>query len=668
MLFFPANEAVRRVLFGMVITVVYMATLLVFKPYKRGVLNYLSATVAQFALLFSMIVALCMRIFIDVADRFNEKSAQAVMDFEGPSQMVSISIVITFLVIIIFSLVTVYQGASKSLVPLLRLISSNQVPELSLDKYCHYVSHVFLSHTWSTGQDQVATIKRTLQLLLPGVQVFLDVDNLDDMEKLEDYVQQSQCLLMFLSKGYFESKYCLREVDYSFRVGKPTIFVHEADVKHGGASLAALREECKSNRPELAPKVFDDTTFLSWYRAGVFQQLTLKLISQALLHATPEYSHFQQEPALYAKGEILQQSIAFEPTITVYASSHNEGAMDLANELLNQFGEKGLQVTTIPPAILQDATSTRSNSRKLSFAKIRRNSERARRNSERSPSISSERSRRNSELALSITRKLSITSLLPSQAASQMLLYLDHNTFVGEAGIALAMEVRQALLVGLPILLAHENDQQNGRVGCEFSRFFLTTPEDLVSSGVYRKIATPCYPEPYRAASIALLAIAAGGKRERQKRLPHLEKALPGGKAVTAARPHKQVMPHWAASKARTAVDETQKEDKFAEKKRASATKKIRWSDLAMRLSAVRTSARASARVSYHRDVEAPITHDAPRLSQNGPGGDGAGTLAANDTAGGSHDAAREGARKSEVAAFRSEVTNDATSGCSTRR
>jgi hypothetical protein len=87
MLFFPANEAVRRVLFGMVITVVYMATLLVFKPYKRGVLNYLSATVAQFALLFSMIVALCMRIFIDVADRFNEKSAQAVMDFEGPSQV-----------------------------------------------------------------------------------------------------------------------------------------------------------------------------------------------------------------------------------------------------------------------------------------------------------------------------------------------------------------------------------------------------------------------------------------------------------------------------------------------------------------------------------------------------------------------------------------------------
>eukprot|EP00964_Phaeocystis_antarctica_P041728 scaffold23879_cov71-Phaeocystis_antarctica.AAC.3 len=34
------------------------------------------------------------------------------------------------------------------------------------------------SHIWSTGQDQVAIIKRQLQLLLPGVIVFLDVDDL----------------------------------------------------------------------------------------------------------------------------------------------------------------------------------------------------------------------------------------------------------------------------------------------------------------------------------------------------------------------------------------------------------------------------------------------------------------------------------------------------------
>lgn len=34
------------------------------------------------------------------------------------------------------------------------------------------------SHVWSTGQDQCAVIKRQLQLLLPGVVVFLDVGRL----------------------------------------------------------------------------------------------------------------------------------------------------------------------------------------------------------------------------------------------------------------------------------------------------------------------------------------------------------------------------------------------------------------------------------------------------------------------------------------------------------
>ena len=48
--------------------------------------------------------------------------------------------------------------------------------------------HLFLSHIWGTGQDQCAAIKRNLQLLLPGVSIFLDVDNLDDVSQLEKHV------------------------------------------------------------------------------------------------------------------------------------------------------------------------------------------------------------------------------------------------------------------------------------------------------------------------------------------------------------------------------------------------------------------------------------------------------------------------------------------------
>ena len=48
--------------------------------------------------------------------------------------------------------------------------------------------HLFLSHIWGTGQDQCATIKRQLQAYVPGVSVFLDVDDLQDIGELETCV------------------------------------------------------------------------------------------------------------------------------------------------------------------------------------------------------------------------------------------------------------------------------------------------------------------------------------------------------------------------------------------------------------------------------------------------------------------------------------------------
>ena len=51
-------------------------------------------------------------------------------------------------------------------------------------------------------------IKRALGLLLPGIVVFLDVDDLEEIDLLEEYVQTSQCMLLMASKGYFFSRNC----------------------------------------------------------------------------------------------------------------------------------------------------------------------------------------------------------------------------------------------------------------------------------------------------------------------------------------------------------------------------------------------------------------------------------------------------------------------------
>ena len=71
------------------------------------------------------------------------------------------------------------------------------------------------------------------------------------------------------------------------------------------------------------------------------------------------------------------------------------------------------------------------------------------------------------------------------------------------------------LLEGHPkILLVHELDDQSG--GCEFSRFFDTTPRDLVVDGIYKTLATALAPGMHRAVSIALIAKAMGARNPSQ--------------------------------------------------------------------------------------------------------------------------------------------------------
>jgi len=73
------------------------------------------------------------------------------------------------------------------------------------------VYHAFLSHTWSTGQDAMRGLKELLREVLPGISVFLDVDDLAEVRKLGQHINESLVIVVFLSKGYFRSLATMRE-------------------------------------------------------------------------------------------------------------------------------------------------------------------------------------------------------------------------------------------------------------------------------------------------------------------------------------------------------------------------------------------------------------------------------------------------------------------------
>ena len=82
--------------------------------------------------------------------------------------------------------------------------------------------HIFLSHVWGSGQDQMRVVKQRLIEMLPDAAVFLDVDDLAEGKGAE-YVDVSQISLIFVSAGYFISENCMRELLRAVVTGKPIV-------------------------------------------------------------------------------------------------------------------------------------------------------------------------------------------------------------------------------------------------------------------------------------------------------------------------------------------------------------------------------------------------------------------------------------------------------------
>ena len=269
------------------------------------------------------------------------------------------------------------------------------------------------------GQDANATIKRQLQRLLNGVSIFLDVDDLKEIGDLELYIDQSLVINIFLSHWYFKSKNCLREVESTVDKAKPLMLTHEVEVPKGGGPLEAIMMELDDQR--LKDVVFAEGRLMTiWYRIAAFQLISLKQLAKFTLLQTPAYRD-RETLDIFVPGELLLEELVFEKPVMLYASPHNPGAQELAIELTEAY--ENLMVTSERPAVLAVDSDTEAGS----------------------------------------------TSGQGSSTATHFLLYLNFNTYLNDAGVSLAEELRRARATQLPIVMAHENDPELD--GCDFFDF-----------------------------------------------------------------------------------------------------------------------------------------------------------------------------------------------------
>ena len=302
-------------------------------------------------------------------------------------------------------------------------------------------------------------------------------------------------MLFFISKGYFASRNCLREIEATLSKTLPLVLVHEQQEDKGGGSLEALKAEC---RAEMRSRIFDgQRTPITWHRISHYQNLTLKLIAtemlnQSLLDSAVADSGSNKEVSLVLPGEINLADLAMPQPVVLWCSAANPGATELAQELAGSLASGGAAIRVVD-------------------------------------------------------RKPNMQALIAAGESAVMLLYLNEDTWVeqskelerdvratnsfahGLAGLRMASNLRELSQAAassmqnpssggsdggpqIQIVLAHENDKNKG--GCEFGTLFSTTPQGLINEGIYKDIAIALHTPPHRAISLALLAQACGATKD----------------------------------------------------------------------------------------------------------------------------------------------------------
>ena len=172
-------------------------------------------------------------------------------------------------------------------------------------------------------------------MLLPGIAVFLDVDDLDDIGDLEGYIKATGVMLCFLSRRYFVSTNCLREVRATFDQGKPIVLVHEEQEGKGGGPLEALQAECPE---DMRGKIFERRKPITFHRISHFRNLTLKLIATEMLQCSPRYLDVVSGVSLVMPGEATASELSLPQPLVLWCSAGNPSAAGVAQELAAALG------------------------------------------------------------------------------------------------------------------------------------------------------------------------------------------------------------------------------------------------------------------------------------------------------------------------------------------
>jgi hypothetical protein len=181
------------------------------------------------------------------------------------------------------------------------------------------------------------------------------VDDLEEIGDLEGYIDRTYTMLIYSSRGYFQSKNCMRELVSTTTKQKPAIALVDPDASRGGvskeqASVQLIDAETYFDKWGFGEAVPSGSALhahlfafepIEWNRIGHFQDVTMRLIAERLL---PDASG-----RTYVDRELVSQTPEpLQRPLSVYhnCSDVNPGAAELLEEVAKM---RGFTLSMQPP-------------------------------------------------------------------------------------------------------------------------------------------------------------------------------------------------------------------------------------------------------------------------------------------------------------------------------
>jgi len=202
LLLIPQRLTLLRLVAAILLTNAHLVLLQAAAPYKQASTAFV-AVATSLTLACTLVAALLIKMY-------DELPAEMIFDFFGFDSAFPLTVIILFfnfgVLFLAFTLFALQVRVERRalLKRRLRYVSSHEevrAPFIAgpLD------FHLFLSHVWGTGQDQMRVVKQRLREMVPELRVFLDVDDLKEIGDLEMHVERSHTVLVFCSLGYADS-------------------------------------------------------------------------------------------------------------------------------------------------------------------------------------------------------------------------------------------------------------------------------------------------------------------------------------------------------------------------------------------------------------------------------------------------------------------------------